>query len=69
LQSAPVSFPTATRRRLKAERLCSPEYLQWEDSGAEVGQTDKFVATFEKGAYDKEAAGGAGSVTAVSFPC
>jgi electron transfer flavoprotein alpha subunit len=29
-------------------------------------KTDKFVATFEKGAYDKEAAGGAGSVTAVS---
>ncbi len=28
--------------------------------------TDKFVATFEKGAYDMEAAGGAGSVTAVS---
>ena len=28
--------------------------------------TDKFVATFEKGAYDVEAAGGAGSVTAVS---
>lgn len=29
-------------------------------------KTDKFVATFEKGAYDKEAAGGAGKVTAVS---
>jgi len=29
-------------------------------------KTDKFVATFEKGAYDMEAAGGAGSVTAVS---
>lgn len=28
--------------------------------------TDKFVASIEKGAYDKEAAGGAGSVTAVS---
>jgi len=28
--------------------------------------TDKFVATFEKGAYDMEAAGGAGTVTAVS---
>jgi len=28
--------------------------------------TDKFVATFEKGAYDVEAEGGAGSVTAVS---
>lgn len=28
--------------------------------------TDKFVATFEKGAYDMEAAGGAGSVAAVS---
>ncbi len=27
---------------------------------------DKFVATIEKGAFDKEAAGGAGSVTAVS---
>jgi len=29
-------------------------------------KTDKFVATFEKGAFDKEAAGGAGTVTAVS---
>ncbi len=29
-------------------------------------KTDKFVATFEKGAFDKEAAGGAGAVTAVS---
>jgi len=29
-------------------------------------KTDKFVATFEKGAFDKEEAGGAGSVTAVS---
>jgi len=29
-------------------------------------KTDKFVATFEKGAFEKEAAGGAGSVTAVS---
>lgn len=29
-------------------------------------KTDKFVATFEKGAFDKEAAGAAGSVTAVS---
>ena len=29
-------------------------------------KTDKFVATFEKGAYDKEAAGGAGKVSAVS---
>ncbi len=29
-------------------------------------KTDKFVATFEKGAYDMEAEGGAGSVTAVS---
>jgi electron transfer flavoprotein alpha subunit len=29
-------------------------------------KTDKFVATFEKGAFDKEAAGGAGKVTAVS---
>ncbi len=29
-------------------------------------KTDKFVATFEKGAYDKEAAGGAGKVAAVS---
>ncbi|PKL35683.1 MAG: electron transfer flavoprotein subunit alpha [Spirochaetae bacterium HGW-Spirochaetae-1] len=29
-------------------------------------KTDKFVFTFEKGAYDMEAAGGAGSVTAVS---
>ncbi|HON78126.1 MAG TPA: electron transfer flavoprotein subunit alpha/FixB family protein [Spirochaetota bacterium] len=28
--------------------------------------TDKFVASIEKGAYDKEEAGGAGSVTAVS---
>ncbi len=28
--------------------------------------TDKFVATFEKGAFDMEAAGGAGTVTAVS---
>lgn len=28
--------------------------------------TDKFVATFEKGAYDVEAAGGDGTVTAVS---
>ncbi len=28
--------------------------------------TDKFVATFEKGAYDMEAAGGAGAVTAVA---
>ncbi len=28
--------------------------------------TDKFVATFEKGAYDMEAAGGAGAVSAVS---
>ncbi|MCP4137238.1 MAG: electron transfer flavoprotein subunit alpha/FixB family protein [bacterium] len=28
--------------------------------------TDKFVATFEKGAYDMEEAGGAGSVSAVS---
>jgi electron transfer flavoprotein alpha subunit len=28
--------------------------------------TDKFVATFEKGAFDMEAAGGAGAVTAVS---
>jgi len=29
-------------------------------------KTDKFVATFEKGAYEMEAAGGAGAVTAVS---
>ncbi len=29
-------------------------------------KTDKFVATFEKGAFDMEAAGGAGAVTAVS---
>ncbi len=29
-------------------------------------KTDKFVATFEKGAFEKEAAGGAGSVTAVT---
>ncbi len=29
-------------------------------------KTDKFVATFEKGAFDKEAPGGAGKVTAVS---
>ena len=29
-------------------------------------KTDKFVATFEKGAYDKEEAGAEGSVTAVS---
>ncbi len=29
-------------------------------------KTDKFVATFEKGAYDKEEAGAAGKVTAVS---
>jgi len=29
-------------------------------------KTDKFVATFEKGAYDKEAAGGVGKVAAVS---
>ncbi|TAL29602.1 MAG: electron transfer flavoprotein subunit alpha/FixB family protein [Spirochaetes bacterium] len=29
-------------------------------------KTDKFVVTFEKGAFDKEAAGGAGSVTAVA---
>jgi electron transfer flavoprotein alpha subunit len=29
-------------------------------------KTDKFVATFEKGAFDMEAAGGAGTVTAVS---
>jgi electron transfer flavoprotein alpha subunit len=29
-------------------------------------KTDKFVATFEKGAFDKEAAGGAGTVTAVA---
>lgn len=29
-------------------------------------KTDKFVATFEKGAYDMEAAGGAGAITAVS---
>jgi electron transfer flavoprotein alpha subunit len=29
-------------------------------------KTDKFVTTFEKGAYDKEAAGAAGKVTAVS---
>ena len=29
-------------------------------------KTDKFVATFEKGAYDKEEAGSAGTVTAVS---
>lgn len=29
-------------------------------------KTDKFVVTFEKGAFDKEAAGAAGSVTAVS---
>lgn len=29
-------------------------------------KTDKFVATFEKGAYDVEEAGGAGSVTSVS---
>ncbi len=29
-------------------------------------KTDKFVATFEKGAFDKEAAGSAGKVTAVS---
>jgi len=29
-------------------------------------KTDKFVATFEKGAYDVETAGGSGSVTAVS---
>ena len=28
--------------------------------------TDKFVATFEKGAFDMEAAGGAGAVTAVT---
>lgn len=28
--------------------------------------TDKFVATFEKGAFDMEAAGGAGAVTAVA---
>ena len=29
-------------------------------------KTDKFVATFEKGAFDMEAAGGAGTVTAVA---
>jgi electron transfer flavoprotein alpha subunit len=29
-------------------------------------KTDKFVATFEKGAYEVEAAGGAGAVTAVA---
>ena len=61
------SYPTATRSVVEGGTVVfTRNTYNGKIQEQRSVKTDKFVATFEKGAFDKEAAGAAGKVTAVS---